>query len=377
MSAWTPHGRSRSTAIYYPAGARRALALASHRCRRDLALLRGRGADAEIADESCGRAYVTLGPDLTAGEGPQAIVPPHAWQAAESNGDWTLVGCTVAPGFEFAKFETGAEGLDADLVVIRSRRAEKSADRESGGFACLRITRFRSYQEERKHARHFCDIPNIQIEPAILYFGTPVVLIGSSNEDGSFNLAPMSSAWWIGWRCMLGLDPTSKTTENIIRSGECVLNLPSADLVGAVDRLARTTGTDPVPAGKIKRGYRHENDKFDLSGLTALGGDTVAAPRALECPVQLEAKLAHVHELAQDEKVWRGARAIEVRITRVHAHPAIMMEGEANRIDPDKWRPLIMSFQQFYGLTPEKLQRSELGQIPERYYKPPGWQPAA
>ena len=43
------------------------------------------------------------------------------------------------------------------------------------------------------------------IEPAILYFGTPVVLIGSSNEDGSFNLAPMSSAWWVGWRCMLGL----------------------------------------------------------------------------------------------------------------------------------------------------------------------------
>ncbi|HEY9454792.1 MAG TPA: cupin domain-containing protein, partial [Bradyrhizobium sp.] len=46
-----------------------------------------------------------LGPDLAAGEEPQAIVPPRAWQSAESNGDWTLVGCTVAPGFEFAKFE--------------------------------------------------------------------------------------------------------------------------------------------------------------------------------------------------------------------------------------------------------------------------------
>src|ERR1700754_1516977 len=77
-----------------------------------------------------------------------------------------------------------------------------------------------------------------------------------------------------------------------------------------------------------------------FSGLTSRPGDTVASPRALECPVQLEAKLAHVHEMAQDEKIWRGARAIEVRITRVHAHPSIMMEGEANRIDPDKWRPL-------------------------------------
>jgi flavin reductase (DIM6/NTAB) family NADH-FMN oxidoreductase RutF len=221
-------------------------------------------------------------------------------------------------------------------------------------------------------------ISNIQIEPAILYFGTPVVLIGSNNEDDSYNLAPMSSAWWVGWRCMLGLARNSKTTENMIRSGECVLNLPSADLVGAVDRLARTTGSDPVPPGKVRRGYRHEKNKFDISGLTALVGETVLAPRAAECPVQIEAKVAHVHEMAQEDAIWRGnLLAIEVRVTRVHAHPGIMMDGQPNRIDPDKWRPLIMSFQQFYGLTPQKLQRSELGQIPETAYKPPGWRPAA
>jgi flavin reductase (DIM6/NTAB) family NADH-FMN oxidoreductase RutF len=221
-------------------------------------------------------------------------------------------------------------------------------------------------------------VSNTQIEPAILYFGTPVVLIGSTNDDGSFNLAPMSSAWWVGWRCMLGLARNSKTTANMIRTGECVLNLPSADQVGAVDRLARTTGSDPIPPGKIKRGYRHEKDKFGISGLTALRGETVAAPRALECPVQIEAKVADVHDMAQEDDVWRGNLvAIEVRITRVHAHAAIMMDGEADRVDPDKWRPLIMSFQQFYGLTPDKLQRSELGQIPETLYKPPGWRPAA
>jgi flavin reductase (DIM6/NTAB) family NADH-FMN oxidoreductase RutF len=221
-------------------------------------------------------------------------------------------------------------------------------------------------------------ISNIQIEPAILYFGTPVVLIGSNNEDGSHNLAPMSSAWWVGWRCMLGLARNSKTTANMIRSGECVLNLPSADLVGAVDRLARTTGSDPMPPGKIRRGYRHEKDKFALCGLTAVAGETVAAPRAAECPVQLEAKVAHVHEMAQEDATWRGNLvAIEVRVTRVHAHPEIMMDGEIDRIDPDKWRPLIMSFQQFYGLAPGRLQRSELGQIPESQYKPPGWRPAA
>jgi predicted cupin superfamily sugar epimerase len=52
----------------------------------------------------------TLGPDLAAGERPQAVVPVHAWQAARSLGDWTLVSCTVAPGFEFAGFELAPEG---------------------------------------------------------------------------------------------------------------------------------------------------------------------------------------------------------------------------------------------------------------------------
>jgi predicted cupin superfamily sugar epimerase len=46
-----------------------------------------------------------LGPDLAVGERPQAVVPAYAWQAAETTGDWTLVGCTVAPGFDFAGFE--------------------------------------------------------------------------------------------------------------------------------------------------------------------------------------------------------------------------------------------------------------------------------
>lgn len=177
---------------------------------------------------------------------------------------------------------------------------------------------------------------------------------------------------------MLGLAHESKTTANLIRSGECTLNLPSIGLVSAVDRLARTTGSDPVPPGKLWRGYRHEKDKFGLCGLTPSSGDTVTAPRALECPVQMEAKLAHVHDMAQEDAVWRDKlAALEVRITRVHVHPDILMDGEPSRIDPDKWRPLIMSFQQFYGLAPEKLQHSELGRIPERMYKPPGWRPAA
>ncbi len=206
-------------------------------------------------------------------------------------------------------------------------------------------------------------------EPAILYFGTPVVLISTVNEDGSWNLAPMSSVFYLGWRAVLGLAASSKTTQNLRRTGQCVLNLPSADLVGAVNRLARTTGSDPIPAGKLQKGYRTERDKFGLSGLTPVPAETVAPPRVLECPVQLEAVLEAAHGIAEEDAAVRGRLVnIEVRVQRVHLAESILLDGRPDRVDPDKWRPLIMSFQQFYGLGAQ-LHDSTLAQIPESLYR--------
>lgn len=62
--------------------------------------------DGEAAEE------VWLGADLANGERPQGVVPPGAWQSAETTGDWTLVGCTVAPGFEFDRFELAPDGWE-------------------------------------------------------------------------------------------------------------------------------------------------------------------------------------------------------------------------------------------------------------------------
>lgn len=212
---------------------------------------------------------------------------------------------------------------------------------------------------------------HVSVEPSILYFGTPVVLISTTNEDGSANIAPMSSAFWLGWRCVLGLGSLSKTTQNMVRTGECVLNLPSVEEVAAVNRLARLTGTDPVPANKVKRGYRYEPKKFEAAGLTPLASETVSPPRALECPVQMEAVVSAQHGLGEDGP-WKGAIVtFEVRVQRVHVRPNILMDGYINRIDPDKWRPLIMSFQEFYGLAPGKTHPSRLGEIPEALYRSP------
>ena len=53
-----------------------------------------------------------LGPDVLNGQAAQLIVPPFHWQSARSTGDWTLVSCTVSPGFDFAGFHLAEPGFD-------------------------------------------------------------------------------------------------------------------------------------------------------------------------------------------------------------------------------------------------------------------------
>jgi uncharacterized protein len=107
------NGRSRSTAIYFLLARHER----SHWHRIDAVEVwhyyAGSALVLQIADGD-GRRSIRLGADLAAGEVPQAIVPAQAWQAAESSGDWTLVGCTVAPGFDFATFELAPKGWTPD-----------------------------------------------------------------------------------------------------------------------------------------------------------------------------------------------------------------------------------------------------------------------
>ena len=212
---------------------------------------------------------------------------------------------------------------------------------------------------------------HLKSEPSILYFGTPVVLISTKNESGSDNLAPMSSVFWLGWRCIIGLAAASKTTQNLILTRQCVLNLPSVNEVAAVNLLARTTGSNPVPEGKLLKGYRHEEDKFTIAGLTPVRSETVLPPRVDECPVQMEAVVEAVHGVAEEDAAVRGRiMTFELRIQRVHLEESIIMDGHPNRVDPDKWKPLIMSFQQFYGLG-DQVHSSTLAKIPEYLYNTP------
>jgi len=107
-----PEGqRAASTAIYFllPAGER------SHWHKVDAVEIWHYHAGAPLrlhiaATDTGPIEEVMLGPDLLAGQRPQGVVPTHHWQAAESMGEWTLVGCTVAPGFNFSGFVLAPPG---------------------------------------------------------------------------------------------------------------------------------------------------------------------------------------------------------------------------------------------------------------------------
>ena len=104
------NGRAASTAIYFllARGER------SHWHRVDAVEIwhwhAGAPLELEITHSEGHIEHVTLGNDLASGQRPQAAVQAHAWQAAQSLGDWTLCGCTVAPGFEFKGFELAPRG---------------------------------------------------------------------------------------------------------------------------------------------------------------------------------------------------------------------------------------------------------------------------
>lgn len=189
----------------------------------------------------------------------------------------------------------------------------------------------------------------------VMYFGTPVVLVSSQNEDNSTNLMPMSSAWWLGSSCMLGIGSNSQTRINLLRERECVLNLVPAALVDAVDRLALLTGRPVVDDYRIEQGYRYERDKFGAAGLTEQTSDLVGTPRVKECPIQLECVVDRTHAFGYPEP---DITAFEVHVVRTHIEKDLIIPN-THYIDPLRWDPLIMKFCEFFG-SGENVHASKL-----------------
>ncbi|MGC4173968.1 flavin reductase family protein [Demequina sp.] len=188
-------------------------------------------------------------------------------------------------------------------------------------------------------------MPHQVIRPSVLYVGTPVMLLGSVNPNGTANLAPASSYWALGQMLVIGLEAGGQTIANVSERGEITVNFPGPELWEAIERIADTTGAHPVPKAKMAR-YRHVADKFALAGLTAEPADLVAPPLVRECKLQLEAKVLRITDGLEDYHL------VEAEVVRVHADPAIVAPG-TQHIDPRAWEPTIYSFRHYFGIGQE------------------------
>ncbi|OKP86197.1 hypothetical protein A3844_14100 [Paenibacillus helianthi] len=195
----------------------------------------------------------------------------------------------------------------------------------------------------------------VPIHPKILYYGTPVILLTTLNEDLTVNISPISSSWALGDHIILGLGINGKALENLKRMPECVINLPDASQWEQVEGLARLTGKNPVPVEKKGAGFIFEKDKFAHSGFTQAVSTTVQTARIAECPIQIEARVKHIR-IPEDSPHFA---IVETKSTQVHVHKELVA-GE-HYIHPSSWNPLIYNFRHYFGLSAElgKSYRSE------------------
>lgn len=194
---------------------------------------------------------------------------------------------------------------------------------------------------------------HVAIRPSVLYIGTPVVLVSSLNPDGRANLSPMSSAWALGDRFVLGMSADSQGAENILRERELVINCPGPELWPRVEAIARGTGRDPVPAHKAAIGYSHDPDKFATAGLTPQPSDLVRPPRAAECPIQFEARLVEAHAAAPGAGASSpDFRILEVEVVRAHVRRDLVIPG-THHVDTARWSPLLYVFRHYFGTGPD------------------------
>ncbi|OKJ16189.1 flavin reductase family protein [Kitasatospora sp. CB01950] len=189
------------------------------------------------------------------------------------------------------------------------------------------------------------------MEPHILYFGTPVVLLSTVDAAGAVNLAPISSAWALDRTVVLGLGPDGRTSHNLAARPELVINVPGPQLWRQVERLGDTTGR-PDAAHFVR-------DKFAHAGLTAQPAELVAPPRVAECPLQLEARVADLRADATGEFL-----VAEAHVLRVHAAESITVAG-TDYVEPAAWSPLVYNFRHYFGLGPE-LGHSSRSRTPRR-----------
>lgn len=192
--------------------------------------------------------------------------------------------------------------------------------------------------ETNSHGDH------LPIQPKILYYGMPVILVTTLNEDDSTNISPISSSWALGQYLVLGIGVNGKAFENLRHTPQLVINVPDSSLWENVEKLAHLTGKYPVPESKTQIGIRYEKDKFSAAGLDPQVSQIVKPARIRECPLQIECEIRRITVPDYAPSI----AVVEVEAKQVHAIPEILKHD--SHINPEVWQPLIYNFRHYFPL---------------------------
>jgi flavin reductase (DIM6/NTAB) family NADH-FMN oxidoreductase RutF len=178
-------------------------------------------------------------------------------------------------------------------------------------------------------------------------------VVSTINENRSPLLSGVVPVVIFGLRLTLDLPWQSTTANNLMRTGECVINLPGAETTAAIERLAQTVTS-------INNNFNFNFSRVVACGMltpahmTLVPSEAISALRALECPMQLEArsegninKMAHERIAPLDKSLTFG-----LNVLRVHIDPSVVLSD----VDPNMWTPLMTCLREAYRKSPANRQ---------------------
>ena len=170
-------------------------------------------------------------------------------------------------------------------------------------------------------------------------------VVSTNNTDRLPLLSAVVPVVIHGLRLVLDLPRQSATAKNLARTGECVINLPNAETVAAIERLAETvTSID----NDFDFNFSHlmVGGRVTPAHMTLVPSEAISALRALECPMQLEARIEGSNDMMTQERVVPLGKFLtfELNVLRVHLDPSVVLSD----VHPNIWTPLMTCLWEAY-----------------------------
>lgn len=175
------------------------------------------------------------------------------------------------------------------------------------------------------------------ISPKMFYYGFPVILLTTIDENNKTNITPISSSWCLGDNVVIGLGTQGKAYQNLKICQEVVLNIADETLWQKIEKIAPFTANKSA----VNESYQFCDDKFAVGEFTEQNSLKIKPKRIAECPLQAECVIECIHER-------NGYVIIELKIVQVHVLENLIFDDD--KINPDKWQPLIYNFRHYQGL---------------------------